>query len=73
MQKIHQEMLFCDNCKKTTVHQGNKKQINWLAHIGLCFIGIGFVTLPLAILGRILTARVGGKKGLYCSVCGNQV
>jgi hypothetical protein len=73
MQKIHQEMLFCQNCKKATMHQGNVKSINWLMHIALCFVGIGFITLPLAILSRILTANIGGKKGLYCSGCGGLI
>lgn len=75
MQKLHQETTFCKPCNKVTMHQGNVKRINWLMHIALCFIGIGFITLPLAILARLLGANINiaGKKGLFCSVCGNQI
>lgn len=73
MQKIHQAMLFCGNCKKPTLHNGNQKQINWLMHIALCFVGIGLITLPLAILSKLMTTNIGGKKGMFCSTCGNEV
>lgn len=73
MKKLHQELRFCTPCGKQTVHHGNKRSINWLLHICLMFVLIGFITLPFAIIGRALTARVGGKHGLYCATCGNGV
>lgn len=40
-------------------------------HIALIFLGgIGFITLPCALINRALNARVGGKHGLFCSQCG---
>ena len=73
MKRLHQEMRWCDNCKKTALFQGNKRRINWLMHIGLMFLMVGFITLPIALISRMLTARVGGKHGLFCSGCGLQV
>lgn len=73
MKYLHQEMRFCDQCKKTTVFQGNKPKINWLMHIALMFVLIGFITLPLAIISRMANARVGGKRGLFCQSCGTQI
>ena len=35
-------------------------------HIALIFLGgIGFITLPCALINRALNARVGGKHGLF--------
>jgi hypothetical protein len=73
MKHVRQEMRFCKPCRKTTLFQGNKAKINWLMHIALMFVMVGFITLPLAILNRVMNARVGGKHGLFCSACGTEV
>jgi len=74
VKQLHQEMRFCEKCKKTQLFQGNKAKINWVMHIALMFVaGLGFITLAFAILGRTFGGRIGGKRGLYCQGCGTEV
>ncbi len=68
--KIIQKLDFCPNCSKKTLHFYEGKKINWLMHIALMFVGIGFITLAFAIFGRMMTANIGGHVKSTCSQCG---
>lgn len=66
---VEQSLEFCANCQKKTIHYRQATKINWLMHFVLMFVGIGFITLPLAILGKSMTTPIGGTKST-CSQCG---
>lgn len=68
--QIEQTLAWCENCNKKTLHYKETRKINWVMHICLLFVGIGFITLPLALFGRAMTADIGGGRKGSCSQCG---
>ncbi len=73
---VHQEVKFCKNCDKQTLHLRNGKEIKWVMHLVLTILTAGLWLIPFLIMffWRMLTAPIpgtgGGNKGWVCSGCG---
>lgn len=73
---IDEELVYCENCEKTTVCMRNSKKINWLMQLVLVIFtaGIWFVVITIWGLWKGATSPIPGtgnkKLEWICSVCG---
>ena len=72
---VKQELKYCKECERTTLHMRNGKEINWIKHLFLTLITFGFwlIWLLLKLIGKGFTSPIlgtGKANHWVCSVCG---
>lgn len=71
--KVIEEIKFCKNCNKETLHRKNSKQMSWLMHLFLTVITVGaWLVIWLLMLGWHAISKTATAVGSHwvCSVCG---
>jgi len=72
---VYQEVKYCMDCEKNTLHMRNGKEENWVKHLFLTLItgGLWLIWLLLKLMGKGLTSPIlgtGKSNNWICSVCG---
>lgn len=60
--KMEQKMMYCNICKRRTMHYRNNKEMSWLMHLFLTLItaGMWLIVWVIIALWHILTKPIGG-------------
>ena len=70
MQYVQQKVMYCDNCKKDTIHIRNATKPNYLLHLLLIIITAG-LWIPFFIISLIGGISITSEPW-RCSVCGQK-
>ena len=68
--KVEQQMMFCSNEGKPTLHYRNNKEMSWVMHLVLSIFtaGLWLVFWMFTAFFHVLTKPIAGK--WTCSQCG---
>ena len=70
MQKVIEKVLYCKHCKKDTLHYRNKSRVNYLLHLILILITLGW-WIPIFLLSLFSSIELYSPPWV-CSVCGTK-